>query len=125
MPSKANPAKIKKLTKGAAKRLHDKYNPPPPPEPKIPKGKITITLTRQHSVNNEFYGPGQVTVSRDLAALLREQERNAAAEEQAFHDSEPAARLLLGRGRSMRMPSEQLEPMMVFGPVAGIFSGKF
>lgn len=45
---------------------------------------VTVTLAAAHNVNGTPYGPGTVTVRRDLADALLEGERNAAAADAAF-----------------------------------------
>ena len=45
---------------------------------------VTVTLLARHNVNGMTYGPGQVTVKRDLADALNEAERNARQADENF-----------------------------------------
>lgn len=64
------------------------------------RAPVTITLTLQHRVNLDTYGPGQVTVPRELAQVLLEQESRMAVREKMLY--EPRAGLI-GQG-GQRIP---------------------
>lgn len=69
---------------------------------------VTITLRYQHKINEVPYGPGRVTVKKDVASVLLEQERNLT---QVMHDElNPKAVVINGDTRQIyRVPAQLFE----------------
>jgi hypothetical protein len=65
---------------------------------------VSVMLTQEHYVNNVRYGPGAVMVPPPLAAVLQEQERNAARGEANFMDRQPVVTLMTVDRRLYRYP---------------------
>jgi hypothetical protein len=103
--------------------------PPPPPEPtprkrgRPPKVKppptptpdphvVQLILAQPHYINGDKFGPGQVWVARDVADLLLEQESRARQVEDHTLDREPAARIIVSRGRTVKVPNELFDQAM-------------
>ena len=61
---------------------------------------VTLTLRYPHRVNSIMYG-GTVTVSPDLADVLREQEQRHAEEDRSVHDPNPPAHVFVGATRQV------------------------
>ena len=51
---------------------------------------ITVTLTLRHTVNNDSYGPGQVTIPRHLALTFQAAEYRYAKAEERFYSTRSA-----------------------------------
>jgi hypothetical protein len=80
--------------------------------PKAEAGLVQLALTQPHYINGDKFGPGQVWVARDVADLLLEQESRARQVEDHTMDREPAARIIVSRGRTVKVPNELFEQAM-------------
>ena len=68
---------------------------------------VTVALAAVHNVNGAVYGPGTVTVRRDLADALLEGERNAAAADANFAGTKAC---VIGPGfKTIRVPPEYFD----------------
>lgn len=69
---------------------------------------IQITLQFEHSINSKRYGPGVVSVKRDVASVLQEQERNVRAMMEA--EANPKACIIDPYTRSItRVPPQMFD----------------
>ena len=68
---------------------------------------VTVTLLAAHNVNGTPYGPGTVTVRRDLADTLLEGERNAAAADAAFAGTKAC---VIGAGHNTGFKATRVAP---------------
>lgn len=69
-----------------------------------------INLSRQHIINSQPYGPGQVVVPPELGATLAEQESRSVAAQKAMFDPDPPGRILIGRtGRYHTVDASQFD----------------
>lgn len=85
---------------------------------RVPSNTVQIFLSVDHHVNGVKHGPGHVTVSRDLADLLLEQERNFHEHER--HLKEERAFMIGARGTKMQVPYDSFNdvwtnPSAAFG----------
>jgi hypothetical protein len=60
----------------------------------------------------QFYGPGRHFVPVDVARMIAAQECRVAAEDAAFRDPTPVARLITGRGPAQRVAPDELDVML-------------
>jgi hypothetical protein len=81
------------------------------PQPVQPQS-VTIHLSQRHYINADAFGPGPVTVRRDVADVLLEQERNARLVEDQFQEREPAARIIVAHNRVVKVPGELFNQAM-------------
>lgn len=93
------PRKRKKLTTAPPTVWEGRTTGRPPGRPPL----VTIRLQVTHCINGKEYGPGMVTVDRDLAAFLGGQEENFKWTEEYLHKAGSAmigagSRLLDSRG---------------------------
>src|SRR3990167_7572776 len=68
---------------------------------------VTVTLLARHNVNGMTYGPGQVTVKRDLADALNEAERNARQADENFAGTRA---MVVGPGRQGGFVTRRVAP---------------
>lgn len=83
------PRSTRRPTRRSASRVRPTQRATVPRDPK--PDLVTLILQVQHRINGELhYGPGSVTVPRDVARVLMEQETRAQEEQDRF-DEERAA----------------------------------